>query len=142
MVVSTDAEQYIFFALFRFAHLEPTPSPPASSPTPLAFHPQTASVLLPSSHPSSLQLFSPSLQTALLELEVSPSNRVSAADDKPVDPARVERAVLSSTGQNGESAEWMATSEIRDADEEEGGAEERMLKAWRWDENLKTYVFY
>lgn len=109
---------------------------PATAPLPFAFHQPTQSVLLPASHPSSLQFFSPDLQTSILELEVSSSNRVSRTEDKAVDPARVERAVFS---QGGDGAEYMATSEKRDADEEEGGEEERVIKVWRWEETAKSY---
>lgn len=108
---------------------------PSTTPLPFAYHPQTSSVLLPASHPSSLQFYSPELQTSILELEVSPSNRVSRTEDKVVEPARVERAVFSSGGGGGE---YMATSEKREEDEEEGGEEERVVKVWRWEEGVKT----
>ncbi|KAJ6604806.1 WD40 repeat-like protein [Mycena vulgaris] len=48
--------------------------------------------LSPSSHPSSLQIYSPIFSTLVSELEVSPSNRVSRRDEKPIDPSRIERA--------------------------------------------------
>ncbi|KAL7417577.1 hypothetical protein BDY24DRAFT_437908 [Mrakia frigida] len=111
----------------------------STTPLPFAYHPLTSSVLLPSSHPSSLQFYSPELQTSILELEVSPSNRVSRTEDKVVEPARVERAVFSS-GAGEKIAEYMATSEKREEDEEEGGEEERVVKVWRWDEGLRSYT--
>lgn len=116
------------------AKIEPSPTPSVNRPTPLAYHPQTNSLLLPSAHPSSVQLYSPAHQSSILELEVAPSNRVSRSADKEVEPIRVEHAAL---GQGGEDA-WLATGEKKEEDEEEGAAEARSIKVWRWDAQLKT----
>ena len=74
------------------------------------------------------------LMPLILELEVAPSNRVSRSADKEVEPIRVEHAAL---GQGGEDA-WLATGEKKEEDEEEGAAEARSIKVWRWDAQLKT----
>ncbi|KAG2155572.1 WD40-repeat-containing domain protein [Suillus clintonianus] len=63
----------------------------SSSATPLAVHPLSSTLVLPSSHPSSLQTYSPSSSMLVAELEVSPSNRVSRQEDKMLEPSRVER---------------------------------------------------
>lgn len=92
---------------------------------PLAVHSLSSTLILPSSHPSSLQTFSPSTSKLISELEVSPSNRVSRRDDKPLQPSRVERVVLSDSG------DWMATVDCREADE--SFRAEVYMKIWQWD---------
>ncbi|KAA1467968.1 WD40 repeat-like protein [Dentipellis sp. KUC8613] len=99
--------------------------PSASTSVPLAVHTLSSALILPSSHPSSLQTYSPSASKLLAELEVSPSNRVSRRDEKVLEPSRVERAIVSSSG------EWMATIDSRAGDESFRG--EVYLKFWQWD---------
>src|SRR5258707_15655614 len=77
---------------------------------PLAVHPLSSTLVLPSSHPSSLQIYSPLSSSLLSELEISPSNRVSRREDKPILPARVEKVVISSCGS------WMTTVDCRVGD--------------------------
>ncbi|KAF8641248.1 hypothetical protein AX17_000882 [Amanita inopinata Kibby_2008] len=96
-----------------------------SSGAPIAVHTTTSSIILPSSHPSSLQIYSPSSAKLLYELEVAPSNRVSRRDDKFIEPPRVERVIISLSGQ------WMATIDTREEDETFHA--EIYLKLWRWD---------
>lgn len=99
---------------------------------PLAVHNPSSTVLLPSSHPSSLQIYSPSTSTLLSELEVSPSNRVSRREDKPIEHSRVEHCIVSPSGR------WMATVDAR-----EGGDEFRAevyLKFWAWDEKNVAWM--
>ncbi|KAI0079626.1 WD40 repeat-like protein [Panus rudis PR-1116 ss-1] len=98
--------------------------PSSSSAVPLAIHPQTSTLVLPSSHPSSLQLYAPSSYKLLHELEVCPSNRISRRDEKPLEPSRVERVVVSDTGA------WMATVDSREGDDTVRG--EVYLKIWFW----------
>ena len=99
--------------------------PSASASTPLAVHSLSSTLILPSSHPSSLQAYSPSSSKLISELEVSPSNRVSRRDEKMLEPSRVEQAVVSSSG------EWLATIDSREGDECFRG--EVHLKVWRWE---------
>ncbi|KIJ66298.1 hypothetical protein HYDPIDRAFT_174438 [Hydnomerulius pinastri MD-312] len=105
---------------------------PSSSSTPLAVHPLSETLILPSSHPSSLQTYSPSTFTLVAELEVSPSNRVSRRDEKILEPARVERAIISPTGV------WMATIDRREGDESFRG--EIYLKFWFWDKKTAFWI--
>ncbi len=95
-----------------------------SRSVPLAVHPLTLTWLLPSSHPSSLQSYSPSSSGLLSELEISPSNRVSRRDEKPLIPSRVEKVAISSTGS------WMATVDSRVGDVD--FRPEVYLKFWSW----------
>lgn len=92
---------------------------------PLAVHSLTSTLILPSSHPASLQIYSPSSSKLVSELEVSPSNRVSRKDERPIEPSRVEQTVISPSG------EWMASIDSREGDN--GLRGEVYLKIWRWD---------
>jgi NET1-associated nuclear protein 1 (U3 small nucleolar RNA-associated protein 17) len=106
--------------------------PSASAPTPLTVHSLSSTLILPSSHPSSLQTYSPSSSKLISELEVSPSNRVSRRDEKMLEPSRVERAVVSSSG------EWLATIDSREGDEYFRG--EVHLKVWRWESSTGLWT--
>lgn len=111
---------------------ESSSSKPAALP--LAFHPKSASIILPSSHPQSLQIYSPASSTLLSELEVSPSNRVSKRDDKPVEHSHVKHVALSSCGA------WMATLDARNG--EAGYPPEIFLKVWEWNEKLAEWTLH
>ncbi|THV07517.1 WD40 repeat-like protein [Dendrothele bispora CBS 962.96] len=104
----------------------------SSKPVPLAVHSLSSTLILPSSHPSSVQIYSPSSSKILSELEVSPSNRVSRRDEKPLEPSRVERTVIS------HSSEWMASIDSRAGDEDVHG--EVYLKIWRWDKKTSLWT--
>ncbi|KAF8506780.1 WD40 repeat-like protein [Russula emetica] len=106
--------------------------PSASAPTPLTVHSLSSTLILPSSHPSSLQAYSPSSSKLFSELEVSPSNRVSRKDEKMLEPSRVERAVVSSSG------EWLATIDSREGDGSFHG--EVHLKVWRWENSTALWT--
>ena len=94
---------------------------------PLAVDPSSSNLVLPSGHPSSLQFYSPSNDSQVLELEVSPSNRVTSATDKLIEPTRVERVAFS-TPESDNRGYWMAT-----VDEWQSGDYNpvRHLKFWR-----------
>lgn len=100
--------------------------------TPLAMHASSSTLIFPSSHPSSLQIYSPSTSKLISELEVSPSNRVSRRDEKALEPSRVERAVISDSG------EWMVTIDTREADESFRG--EVHMKIWWWDSKAGFWI--
>jgi len=106
--------------------------PSTSASTPLAVHSLSSTLILPSSHPSSLQAYSPSSSKLISELEISPSNRVSRRDEKMLKPSRVEQAVVSSSG------EWLATIDFREGDEYFRG--EVHLKLWRWDSSAGLWT--
>ncbi|KAF9270627.1 WD40 repeat-like protein [Marasmius fiardii PR-910] len=104
----------------------------SSSDAPLAVHDVTSTVILPSSHPSSLQIYSPSHAEVQSELEVSPSNRVSRREDKPLEPSRVRRIAVSPSGQ------WMASVDSRTGDAE--FHDEICLKLWHWDRKTSLWA--
>lgn len=63
---------------------------------------------------------------------MSPSNRVSRRDDKPLQPARVERTVLSDSG------DWMATIDTREGDD--SFKPEVYMKIWQWDRKSGFWI--
>ncbi|KIJ54655.1 hypothetical protein M422DRAFT_24559 [Sphaerobolus stellatus SS14] len=135
LVLSDATIVFISSATFRiarsFARVKHDPKFWSSGPAPLAFHTLTSTVILPSSHPSSLLAYSPSTSTLISEIEVSPSNRVSRKEEKSLDPSRVEKAVISPDGL------WLATIDGREPD---GDFErEAYLKIWQWDVPSSTW---
>ncbi|KXN88800.1 WD repeat-containing protein 75 [Leucoagaricus sp. SymC.cos] len=113
------------------AHIQ-DPSPSKTASTPLAVHSLSSTILLPSAHPSSLQVYSPSTSTLMSELEVTPSNRVSRREDQPIEQARVECCVISPSGH------WMATVDTRESDQDFRA--EVYLKFWVWDEKNTVWI--
>ena len=111
---------------------KPDPLRSTSDNIPYAFalHPPTGSLVIPSSHRSTLQFIDPLASSVLFDLEVVPSNRVSRRDDKELEPIAVEMVAFSEP-QDGMSR-WMATTEGRKGDEIEGGGKVKNLKFWRW----------
>ncbi|KZO95924.1 WD40 repeat-like protein [Calocera viscosa TUFC12733] len=115
-------------------------APSSALPTslPLAVHPITSNLLLPSSHPSFLQIYSHPNRSLITELEVHPSNRVSKPnpDASPLPTARVERVAISPQGN------WMATIDVRRGGEELDLDVDRAvtrLKVWRWNGQRKEW---
>lgn len=107
---------------------------------PIAYQKDLKAVLVPSSHPSSIQFFSPESGSTVAELEISPSNRPSRLDpNSPQPPAvRVTGAVLSPSTSTGLS--YLATSELRPSSPLEGSVSASTLKIWRFDEISRSYT--
>ncbi|KAH6917000.1 WD40-repeat-containing domain protein [Coprinopsis sp. MPI-PUGE-AT-0042] len=101
---------------------------------PLAFHTLSSTLVLPSSHQSSLQIYSPHSSSLVGDLEVSPSNRVSRREEKPLESAKVRHVELSSSGL------WMSTVDARE--EELGYPPEVFLKIWLWDAMLSRWQLH
>lgn len=99
--------------------------PTSTSPYPLAVQPGQGYLVVPSSHPSTLQFIDPSSSSVAYDLEVAPSNRIARRDDKELIPVAVEHIAFTN--------QWMATVEGRRGDEAEGGGDVRTLKVWRYD---------
>ncbi|PFH49807.1 hypothetical protein AMATHDRAFT_146767 [Amanita thiersii Skay4041] len=115
--------------------LDPTPLYGPVIPkvfSPIAVHEKTSTLILPSSHPSSLQIYSPSSSKLLYDLEISPTNRVSRRDEKPIDPPRVEKVAVSPCNR------WMATIDAREKDDSFHG--ETYLKIWEWDHKTGFWI--
>lgn len=99
---------------------------------PLAYHAPTSSMVLPSSHPSIIQFYQPTTQKVLFDLEVTPSNRVRGVGKADaVEQVRTDLVVFSDVAKNG-TVPWMATSESREGDADEGGGHVRSVKIWEW----------
>lgn len=101
-----------------------------TTPYPLSIHPSTSSLVIPSSHPSTIQFVNPLASSVLSDLEVAPSNRVSRRDERELEPVAVEHVTFSEPI-DGQS-KWMATVEGRKGDEVEGGGLVKNLKLWSW----------
>jgi NET1-associated nuclear protein 1 (U3 small nucleolar RNA-associated protein 17) len=98
--------------------------PTTTSPYPLAVQPGTnGHLVVPSSHPSTLQFIDLSSSSVSFDLEVAPSNRIARRDDKEIVPVAVEHIAFTS--------QWMATIEGRQGDDAEGGGDVRTLKVWK-----------
>lgn len=112
--------------------VESDPLRPTSDkrPYPFALHPPTGSLVIPSSHRSTLQFVDPLASSVLFDLEVVPSNRISRRDEKELEPIAVEMVAFSDP-QDGVSR-WMATMEGREGDEMQGGGRVKNLRFWRW----------
>jgi NET1-associated nuclear protein 1 (U3 small nucleolar RNA-associated protein 17) len=95
-------------------------------------HRLTSTILLSSSHGSSLQIIMPSSLKLVSELEVAPSNRISRREDAPLSVATVDKAAISSSG------DWMATVDSYDGSE--ATRPEVHLKIWNWDRKLQQWT--
>lgn len=107
----------------------------SSAASPLAVHPPTSYVIIPSSHPSSLQIYSPKSQELISELEISPSNRVSRRDETYVEPSCVTHLAVSHDG------EWMATIDRRRGLGNYRIGTEVTLKIWKWTRSNGAGMF-
>ncbi|KAJ3909392.1 WD40 repeat-like protein [Lentinula edodes] len=112
--------------------LFPSDNSSSSKSVPLAVHPSSSTFIIPSSHPSSVQMFSFASSKIVSELEISPSNRVSRREEKPVEPSRVECTEISSSG------DWMASIDTRAPPEDFQG--EVYLKIWHWDQRTSLWI--
>lgn len=107
-------------------------SPPPLKP-PIAVHPASLYILLPSSHPSSLQIYSPHSSSLVCEIEVSPTNRVTGPNSpSPMAPVTVTHATTSSLG------DWLATIDVRKATSDFD--HDVVMKLWRWTPQQNTYT--
>ncbi|KIM33744.1 hypothetical protein M408DRAFT_18764 [Serendipita vermifera MAFF 305830] len=104
----------------------------ARSAPPLVMQTNSRQLILPSSHPSSIQFYSPLTASLNGELEVSPSNRISRPFQKRLNPLRVDLIAVSDDGK------WLATVDMRDGSNEGMGLEV-FLKIWMWDTTEKTW---
>ncbi|KAJ3880820.1 WD40 repeat-like protein [Lentinula edodes] len=112
--------------------LFPSDNSSSSKYVPLAVHPISSTFIIPSSHPSSVQMFSFASSKVVSELEISPSNRVSRREEKPVEPSRVECTEISPSG------DWMASIDTHASTEDFQG--EVYLKIWHWDQRTSLWI--
>ncbi|CAE6412925.1 unnamed protein product [Rhizoctonia solani] len=107
----------------RRVRLDPDPT----RPLPLVSHSQSSRIILPATHPASLQVLSRTGAGLSLvgELEVAPASRVSRRDEAPIEPIRIGLVALSTKGKESD-VQWLATVDSR-ADAE------IYLKFWKWN---------
>ncbi len=100
----------------------------------MAIEPTTGALVTASSHPSTLQFYSPASDRLLMELEISPTNRAFRAEEAFIEPTRVERIAFSTPARAGGSrsaaSSWLAVLQSRRAGE--GQANEQVLSFWQW----------
>ncbi|KAJ4485810.1 WD40 repeat-like protein [Lentinula aciculospora] len=99
---------------------------------PLAVHPSSSTFILPSSHASSIQMFSLTSSKIVSELEIFASNRVSRREELPIEPSRVEHTVVSASG------DWMASIDARAPNEDFQG--EVYMKIWHWEQKTSLWT--
>ncbi|KAJ3088070.1 WD repeat-containing protein 75 [Quaeritorhiza haematococci] len=80
--------------------------------------------------PGSLQFFNPYTDRHVLELEVTPGNRVSRTEEKEIIRPHVTQLAFSPSG------DWMITVDVRDSGETEP---EVYLKFWAYNADSQTY---
>ncbi|KAK9897016.1 WD40 repeat-like protein [Cystobasidium minutum MCA 4210] len=68
-----------------------------ASNLPLAIEPLTNRLVFQASHPSTIQFYSASQDMHVYEQDISPSNRVSRTDERPIVPVRVEHIAFSAS---------------------------------------------
>ncbi|CEL53876.1 WD repeat-containing protein 75 OS=Xenopus laevis GN=wdr75 PE=2 SV=1 [Rhizoctonia solani AG-1 IB] len=112
----------------RRVRLDPNPT----HPLPIVSHSLSNRILLPATHPASLQILSRTGAGLSLvgELEVAPASRVSRRDETPIEPVRIGLVALSTKGKETD-AQWLATVDSR-ADAE------IYLKIWKWNNTDST----
>ncbi|ORY00710.1 WD40 repeat-like protein [Basidiobolus meristosporus CBS 931.73] len=81
--------------------------------------------------PGTIQFYNPYTDRHVMELEVSPRNRVSRTDEKEIIEPQVEHVAFSKNG------DWMATVDSRDDGE---NTPELYLKFWKFDPNTQSYT--
>ncbi|KAF9173385.1 hypothetical protein BGX21_002483 [Mortierella sp. AD011] len=100
--------------------------------TGLVIEPRNGHVVL-NGLPGTLQFYDPIKEQHIMELEITPRNKVSRTDDKEIIPPRVMHCAFSSD----KAARWMATVDGRDDHET---TPELYLKFWEYDDDAHTYI--
>ncbi|KAG0242251.1 hypothetical protein BGX31_000413 [Mortierella sp. GBA43] len=83
--------------------------------------------------PGTLQFYDPIKEQHIMELEITPRNKVSRTDDKDIIPPQVLHCAFS----RDKAARWMVTVDGRDDHET---TPELYLKFWEYDDDARTYV--
>ncbi|KFH63820.1 hypothetical protein MVEG_10513 [Podila verticillata NRRL 6337] len=100
--------------------------------TGLVIEPRNGHVVL-NGLPGTLQFFDPIHEQHIMELEVSPRNKVSRTYEKEIIPPQVMHVAFS----NDKAARWMVTVDGRDDKET---TPELYIKFWEYDDDARTYV--
>jgi len=100
--------------------------------TGLVIEPRNGNVVL-NGLPGTIQFFDPIKEQHIMEMEISPRNKVSRTDDKEVIPPRVMHVAFS----NDKAARWMVTVDGRDDHET---TSELYLKFWEYNDDQRTYI--
>ncbi|KAF9432034.1 hypothetical protein BGZ76_011388 [Entomortierella beljakovae] len=113
----------------KFAHVNHLNQPLSTG---LVIEPRNGHVVL-NGLPGTLQFYDPLKEQHIMELEITPRNKVSRTDEKEIIAPRVLHVAFSSD----KAARWMATVDGRDDNET---TPELYLKFWEYDDDAHTYV--
>ena len=103
---------------------------------PFASHSPSSTLLLPSSDPSLIQIYSVANSAFMSSVEIVPYNRVSRRDNKPLEISRVSIVSVSDAG------EWIATVDGKEGENKHDSNVQ--LKFWRWSSStwsLNTRIY-
>ncbi|KAL1916581.1 uncharacterized protein VTP21DRAFT_5772 [Calcarisporiella thermophila] len=98
--------------------------------TGLVMEPRSRNIVL-NGLPGTIQFYNARTDKHVLELEVSPTNRVTRSDNKHITVSHVDHVAFSRSG------EWMATVDSRD---DENTKPELYLKFWQFDPDTQSYI--
>ncbi|KAG0315602.1 hypothetical protein BGZ99_007355 [Dissophora globulifera] len=113
----------------KFSHVNHASNPLSTG---LVIEPRNGHVVL-NGMPGTLQFYDPIKEQHIMELEITPRNKVSRTDDKEIIPPRVMHCAFSSD----KAGRWMATVDGRDDHET---TPELYLKFWQYDDDTRTYI--
>ncbi|KAF9292637.1 hypothetical protein BGZ68_000041 [Mortierella alpina] len=113
----------------KFSHVNHIASPLSTG---LVVEPRNGNVVL-NGLPGTLQFFDPIKEQHIMELEITPRNKVSRTDEKEIIPPQVMHCAFSSD----KAARWMVTVDGRDDHET---TPELFIKFWEYDDDTRNYV--
>ncbi|KAI1317106.1 hypothetical protein EDD11_008993 [Mortierella claussenii] len=113
----------------KFSHVNHTNNPLSTG---LVIEPRNGHVVL-NGAPGTLQFYDALKEQHIMELEVTPRNKVSRTDEREIIPPRVMHCAFSSD----KAAQWMVTVDGRDDKET---TSELYLKFWEYDTDARTYI--
>ncbi|KAF9916156.1 hypothetical protein BX616_004488 [Lobosporangium transversale] len=129
VIRSIDLKIKIAIQGLKYSHVNHLHNPLSTG---LVIEPRNGHVVL-NGLPGTLQFYDPIKEQHIMELEVTPRNKVSRTDEKEIIPPRVMHCAFS----NDKSARWMATVDGRDDQET---TPELYLKFWEYDSDARTYI--
>ncbi|KAF9936435.1 hypothetical protein BGZ67_002382 [Mortierella alpina] len=113
----------------KFSHVNHIASPLSTG---LVVEPRNGNVVL-NGLPGTLQFFDPIKEQHIMELEITPRNKVSRTDEREIIPPQVMHCAFSSD----KAARWMVTVDGRDDHET---TPELFIKFWEYDDDTRNYV--
>ncbi|KAG0370671.1 WD40-repeat-containing domain protein [Gamsiella multidivaricata] len=113
----------------KFSHVNHLTNPLSTG---LVIEPRNGHVVL-NGMPGTLQFYDPIKEQHIMELEITPRNKVSRTDEKEIIQPNVMHCAFS----NGKTGRWMVTVDGRDDYET---TPELYLKFWEYDDDARNYI--